>query len=326
MIIGITGATGNLGRRLVQYLLTRLGADDTVRCLVRTLPSHTGQGPQDSRIHYVQGDLSQSHSLEQFATGLDVCVHLASLVSFANARQYHAVNVAGTALLCEILMRAAPNCRLLHCSSIAVLRRNARFTWLNTDYANSKFAGDQVVKNYRQQQGLHGNIIYPGLIYGPEDNNFIPTLGRYLKKGVVFFIRGGERHCPAVFIDDLCELFWQVITRSPASGRDFIGVGQQEVGVHEFIGELATLMHLAKPSKVVPKWLLMPLAIAMDKLYQWAGKKHAPMISMRSVDLLSINLSPQLVAEFNRDFWRPQTTAQAGLQQSINWCLEQHLL
>ncbi|HRH79214.1 MAG TPA: hypothetical protein PK129_17865, partial [Cellvibrionaceae bacterium] len=135
-----------------------------------------------------------------------------------------------------------------------------------------------------------------------------------------------ERHCPAIFIDDLCALFWQVISRAPACGRDFIGVGQQEVGVHEFIGELATLMHLAKPSKVVPKWLLMPLAIAMDKLYQLAGKKHAPMISMRSVDLLSINLSPQLVQEFNRDFWAPQTGARAGLQQSLNWCLEQRLL
>lgn len=322
MIIGITGATGNLGRRLVQFLLGRLGPQDSLRCLVRTAPN----GPPDGRIEYVQGDLSQPHSLEAFAKDLDVCVHLASLVGFATASEYHGVNVAGTALLCELLMRHAPQCRLVHCSSIAVLRRNARFTWLNTDYANSKFAGDQVVKNYRQQQGLHANIIYPGLIYGPEDNNFIPTLGRYLKKGVVFFIRGGERHCPAIFIDDLCALFWQVISRAPACGRDFIGVGQQEVGVHEFIGELATLMHLAKPSKVVPKWLLMPLAIAMDKLYQLAGKKHAPMISMRSVDLLSINLSPQLVQEFNRDFWAPQTGARAGLQKSLNWCVEQRLL
>ncbi|HMY40419.1 MAG TPA: NAD-dependent epimerase/dehydratase family protein, partial [Marinagarivorans sp.] len=202
MIIGITGATGNLGRRLVQYLLKRLGSNDSIRCLVRSIPT---QPLHDARLSFVQGDLNNSHSLEQFATGLDVCVHLASLVSFATAREYHGVNVAGTALLCEMLMRQAPNCRLVHCSSIAVLRRNSRFTWLNTDYANSKFAGDQVVKNYRQQQGLHSNIIYPGLIYGPEDNNFIPTLGRYLKKGVVFFIRGGERHCPAIFIDDLCE-------------------------------------------------------------------------------------------------------------------------
>jgi nucleoside-diphosphate-sugar epimerase len=323
MIIGITGATGNLGRRMLQYLLKRISAQDSIRCLVRTVPA---QHLQDARITYVQGDLSQSHCLEHFAKDLDVCVHLASLVSFATTKEYHAVNVAGTALLCEMLLRHAPNCRLLHCSSIAVLRRNQRFTWLNTDYANSKYAADQVVKNYRQQQGLQTNIIYPGLIYGPEDKNFIPTLGRYLKKGVVFFIRGGEHHCPAVFIDDLCELFWQAISKAPASGRDFIGVGKQEVGVHEFIGELAELMHLTKPSTVVPKWLLMPLAITMDKLYQLAGKKHAPMISMRSVDLLSINLSPQLVQEFNRDFWQPQMAVHAGLQQSLHWCKERQLL
>jgi nucleoside-diphosphate-sugar epimerase len=322
MIIGITGASGNLGRRLVQYFLSHLGAEDKIRCLVRKLP----EGVTDDRITWVQGDLSQSHTLEHFTQGLDVCVHLASLVGFARAEEYHRVNVAGTALLCEMLLSHAPQCRLVHCSSIAVLRRNHRFTWLNTDYANSKFAADQVVKNYRTQQNLHSNIVYPGLIYGPEDKNFIPTLGRYLKKGVVFFIRGGEQHCPAVFIDDLCELFWQAALKKPASGRDFIGVGQQEVGVHEFIGELAQMMHLNKPSTVVPKWLLMPLAIGMDKLYQLAGKKHAPMISMRSVDLLSINLSPQLVEEFNRGFWAPQMAMHNGLQLSLRWCKEQKLL
>ena len=150
MIIGITGATGNLGRRLRSFCSAALGPQDSLRCLVRTAPN----GAQDGRIEYVQGDLSQPHSLETFAKDLDVCVHLASLVGFATASEYHGVNVAGTALLCELLMRHAPQCRLVHCSSIAVLRRNARFTWLNTDYANSKFAGEQVVKKLSPTAGL----------------------------------------------------------------------------------------------------------------------------------------------------------------------------
>lgn len=324
MIIGLTGVTGNLGRRLLEYFLARLGPQDQVRCLVRKMPH--GLGTFDKRIIWVQGDLSQYAALEVFTTGLDTCVHLASLVGFASCEEYRAVNVDGTALLCETLMRTAPNCRLIHCSSIAVLRRNHKFTWLNTDYANSKYAADCVVKNFRNQQGLSANIIYPGLIYGPEDKNFIPTIGRYLRKGVVFFIRGGERNCPAVFIDDLCDLFWQVLLRSPASGRDFIGVGQQETGVHDFIGELATQLRVKKPHTIVPKWLLLPLAICMDKLYQVCGKKHAPLISMRSVDLLSINLSPQLVAQYNGDFWSPQMSMQNGLQRSLSWCREKNLL
>lgn len=323
MIIGVTGATGNLGRRMLQYFLSRLGPHDEIRCLARTIPA---EASPDQRITWVLGDLSQRAALEDFAQGLDVCVHLASLVGFARAEEYRAVNETGTALLCEVLLRTTPNCRLIHCSSIAVLRRNQRLSWLNTDYANSKFAADTVIKNYRSQQGLSGNIIYPGLIYGPEDNNFIPTLGRYLKKGVVFFIRGGEQNCPAIFIDDLCELFWQVVKKAPASGRDFIGVGQQELGVHDFIGELAQMMRVKKPTTVVPKWLLMPLAIAMDKLYQFRGKKHAPMISMRSVDLLSINLPPSLVAEYNCGFWAPQMAMHNGLQLSLNWCREKNLL
>ena len=173
MIIGITGATGNLGRRLVQFLLGRLGPQDSLRCLVRTAPN----GAQDGRIEYVQGDLSQPHSLETFAKDLDVCVHLASLVGFATASEYHGVNVAGTALLCELLMRHAPQCRLVHCSSIAVLRRNARFTWLNTDYANSKFAGEQVVKIIANSRAYTPILFIQGLFMGRRIIILFPPWG-----------------------------------------------------------------------------------------------------------------------------------------------------
>ena len=51
------------------------------------------------------------------------------------------------------------------------------------------------------------------------------------------------------------------------------------------------------------------------------------MISMRSVDLLSINLSPQLVQEFNRDFGRRKLALVRATTNPFNWwCVEQRLL
>jgi nucleoside-diphosphate-sugar epimerase len=323
MIIGITGVTGTLGRRLLNHVLKKITLNDRVVCLIRS-PSSKRQSlhPQ---VQWVIGDLENGDALQEFTQGLDVCIHLASLVGFARKQDYQRVNQNGTEALCQMLLKHAPKCRLIHCSSISVLRRHSRLTILNTDYANSKFLADQQVKAYGLK-GLHYNIIYPGLIYGPEDKNFIPTLSRYLRKGVVFFVKGGELHCPAVFIDDLCELFWQVVSAQPASGREFIGVGPQEVGIHDFIRTLANHLQIKVPHFTVPKWSLMPVAIALDKLYQALGKTRAPMISMRSVDLLSIELSPDTVAQYNGDFWRGVTPSLQGIQRSLSWCKQRDLV
>jgi nucleoside-diphosphate-sugar epimerase len=327
MNIGITGVTGNLGRRLLGYLLARLNDSDQIYCLVRDTEKAQAMHQHSARkIIWVRGEITNASAVIDFVEHLDVCIHLASLVGFANKQDYERVNQTGTETLCAALVSLNPKCRLIHCSSIAVLRCNPKKLWLNTDYANSKKAGDAIVKRYADAYGLQHNIVYPGIIYGPEETNFIPTLSRYLKKGVVFFINGGEKHCPAVYIDDLCELFWQIIIKHPKSGQHFIGVGPQDYGIHQFISQLATGLNLPAPKIKLPKWLLLPIAIAMEKLYQVLHSTKAPLISKRSVDMLSINLSPALVHQYNQDFWTAHTGMDEGLQASLQWCKEQELV
>jgi dihydroflavonol-4-reductase len=327
MNIGITGVTGNLGRRLLGYLLARLNDSDQIYCLVRDIEKAQAMHLDSAhKIIWIKGEIDNASAVIDFIEHLDICIHLASLVGFASKKDYAQVNKIGTETLCAAIAALNPRCRLIHCSSIAVLRCNTKTLWLNTDYANSKSAADAVVKRYADRHNLHNNIVYPGIIYGPEETNFIPTLSRYLKKGVVFFINGGEQHCPAVYIDDLCELFWQVIVKHPASGQHFIGVGPQEYGIHQFISELATGLNLRAPKLTLPKWLLLPIAIAMEKLYQLFNSTKAPLISKRSVDMLSINLSPELVHQYNQDFWAPKVKMTEGLETSLKWYKEQNLV
>ena len=324
MNIGITGVTGNLGRRLLDHFLARLSDNDKIICLVRNLK--ISEKYRDDRITWIEGDINNSEALERLLESLDVCVHLASLVGFASKQQYNQVNKEGTESLCAAINRCNPKCRLIHCSSIAVLRRHTKKLWLNTDYANSKYDADCVVTRFSEECGLHANIVYPGIIYGPEDTNFIPTVSRYLKRGVVFFVRGGEHHCPAIFIDDLCELFWRVVSKTPANRQHFIGVGQQEYGMHQFIRELAVELGVSQPRLTLPKWCLLPLAIVLEALYRLVNSSKTPLISKRSVDMLSINLSPTMVRAYNQDFWLPRVTMKKGLEASIGWCKTQKLI
>lgn len=323
MKVGITGATGNLGRRLLTFL-DGLNPDHSldIRCLVRSperLPkTHRG-------VTHVVGDFSNPQTLTEFVRGLDVCIHLASLVGYGRPRDYYKTNVQGTKALCEAIFKINPRCRLVHCSSIAVLRRHPRWTWLNTDYANSKHQADEWVNDFRAR-GLKASIVYPGLIYGPEDTHLVPTLAHYLRGRKLIFLSGGEHHCPAVYIDDLCALFTQVALNPDTPQQDYIGVGPQEDGIHGFIAKLARRINAPVPRLKLPKSCLIPVALIGELWYLTRRKAQFPTVSKRSVDLLSINLSPNLVQRYNGELWHANTPMDQGLDLAVQWCRDQKLI
>jgi len=295
-----------------------------ITCLVRD-PSRLPEELR-SKVSVIEGDLQDESALQRFVNGLDVCVHLASHVGYGTVEQYRKTNIEGTENLCKAIRDHNFTCRLIQCSSIAVLRRHKLFSFLNTDYANSKSVADQCVAYYQRWAGLNTCFIYPGLIYGPEDTHLVPTLTKYLRRGILFYISGGEQHCPAVYIDDLCALFIHAIETDLRNGEQLIGVGPQEFGIHQFIAELADAVGVTAPSVTLPKWLLTPVAIGSEFIYKLLRIRRFPTISRRTVDFLSINLPPQLVGHYNGKHWQARTNARDGIREAVRWCREKQLI
>lgn len=316
--IGITGASGSLGKRLLRHLLNKHKDETNIRihCLVRNPESIKSVASEGCNI--VEGDLHNTQVLQTFVNNLDVCVHLASLVGFATTKDYHHTNVLGTENLCAAIAGVNPECRLIYCSSITVLRRNKIFPWFNTAYANSKHAGELIVNEYQRQFKLCVNFIYPGLIYGPGDTHLLPNLKRHLKKGSMFFITGGEVNAPLIYIDDLCELFSYAIFHRLENGKKLIGVGPQDVGIHRFIAMVATELGLSSPKVTLPKCIVSPTAIVLECIYRLLGKKNAPPISKRAVNFLSGQLDPKFVASTNGQEWTGKTRISEGLKLTLS--------
>jgi UDP-glucose 4-epimerase len=72
MLVGITGATGFLGQRLVRHLTER--SDLRVRALSRNISSELAE---HSNLEWFQGDLTSSRDCAAFVKGLDAIAHLA---------------------------------------------------------------------------------------------------------------------------------------------------------------------------------------------------------------------------------------------------------
>ena len=319
--VGITGATGVLGRRLVR----RLSAEGNValRCLVRS--PKRASWPHGQGVEVVHGSLAEGLVLETFVRDLDVCIHLASQVENASRAMYLSTNAQGTDALCRTILRANPSCRLVNCSSLAVLKRQERFDWLNTTYANSKYLADCSVERH-VARGLRATTVYPGPIYGPEDTKFVPAVARHLRSTHSFLVSGGSLHCPAVYIDDLCDLFRIVTLDATTVGRSFMGVGAQQGGMDALVGLVARRLGVKQPSRRYWKPMLWSAALVGERTCNALGVARAAPLTMRAVDVMSLSVDPAEVERTNRGLWRAVTPMDVGVANAVSWCHQQGLV
>jgi nucleoside-diphosphate-sugar epimerase len=313
-VIGITGGTGALGRRLTELAVKK---GFTVKCLVRNETKKNLLNHFDVEI--CDGDITKKESLKEFVKGLEVCIHLAAHVGHGTKKQYELVNIKGTENLCKTILDKNPKCQFIQCSSISALKAQRLFKFLSTHYGKSKLAGDQIVKYYATKEGLKATTIYPGLIYGPYDNHFVPLLIKYLKQKRVILITGGEKKGPVIYIDDLCNLFLTAAVDPNSIGNHYLGVGDLKIGIHDFIATLAKKLDCSFPKFVFPKAILMPIAIASEMLYSFLRIDKAPPLSKRIVGAFSINFNLD-INNFDQNLnWSPMVSVPEGIDRALEW-------
>lgn len=164
--IVITGATGYIGRHLVQELIRQGGW--RVKILSRT----KGRAAEFARdVEIVEGDLRAPESFRDFFEPGCVVVNLVYLREAGEA-----VNLTATRNLLEAC-QTAKVCRLIHCSTADVTGRapgtqitEASHCQPLTEYARTKFAVEQAVLD-AARAGLDAIILRPTAVFGPAGTN-----------------------------------------------------------------------------------------------------------------------------------------------------------
>lgn len=182
MKVFVTGGSGFIGARFVKLLD---GAGHRARCLVRETSDTRALRELD--VELVHGDVTDRDSLLQGMAGCDRVVHLANLYEFwmRDRTAFRRVNVDGTRTVMEAAL-ATGVAKVVHVSTMAVFGDAA---WPVTEtsepgprcfgeYARSKRAGDAVVWDLHEREGLPVVVVYPGAVVGPGDPK---ASGRYLR-------------------------------------------------------------------------------------------------------------------------------------------------
>jgi dihydroflavonol-4-reductase len=226
--IAVTGATGFLGRYVVEVLLGR-GAHvvGAVRSPDR-VPALVARGVEMRRA-----DLGNPVELEGAFRGMDAIVSNAALFSLSNRRwQDHAqTNVDGTRNVLTAAALAGVK-RVIHVSSVAVYRdggarvredaaqhdeRSAKLPW--TVYSISKALSEQLAWKLAAELGIELTAVRPCIIYGAHDPNFTPLL-RWLVWPPLTIVPAFAG-MPFVYAGDVAEAIARCLERPTSIGKAY---------------------------------------------------------------------------------------------------------
>ncbi|MBI2891086.1 MAG: NAD(P)-dependent oxidoreductase [Nitrospirae bacterium] len=186
----VTGASGFVGSHLVDALVD---AGWAVTATCRRRPSYLSR-QKYAGVRYVAGDLNTSDGLGDAAAGQGTVFHAGALFDFfASRKDLETTNVEGTRRLVETARRAGAK-KFLYISSGAIYGTGyenrlvaEKDPPLPTDkYAQTKWAGEQVVFEANGKDGLAVLSVRPGAIYGPGSRYGDAKALYLLKRGLLF--------------------------------------------------------------------------------------------------------------------------------------------
>lgn len=215
MKIFLTGATGFTGSRVVPLLLKN-GYE--VRCLYRASSDHSTLS--DSKIEWIQGDLSDTQALTSAMQGTDALVNIASL-GFGHA---------------DSIIRAAKDAGIKRAIFIST---TAIFTQLNAKSKKVRVAAELAIET----SGLKYTTLRPTMIYGsPRDRNMWRLI-RFIRYSPIIPVFGGGKSLQQpIYVDDVAQAVVSCLSNDKTIGNSYNIAGKHPLTYNEIIDTIARQM------------------------------------------------------------------------------------
>jgi uncharacterized protein YbjT (DUF2867 family) len=244
-MILITGATGFIGR----YLVARLAAQgERPRCLVRDVKRAANILPAD-KVELVQGDTTQSASLEAAVREVDTIVHTAFITADRKqsaGNHYGVTNVQGTANLIRVAKQAGVK-RIIELSGLGT----------RLDKPGSYMQGRYLAEKMLKESGLAWTIIQPSVLFG-KDAPFIKGLTDLIRTSpVVPLIGGGKTMFQPIYVEDVVTVIIKVLEDPErTSGKTYTIGGPAYYSFTQVIDALLRTMHKTRIKAYAPRPLV----------------------------------------------------------------------
>ncbi|MDZ4743282.1 MAG: NAD-dependent epimerase/dehydratase family protein [Verrucomicrobiota bacterium] len=319
--IFITGATGFIGRHLVNNLLAE---NHNIRIYCRDGQKARRLFGKD--IDYVQGDILDSASLVKAMQGCNQVIHLAGCYEFGHgaAARLYQTNVTGT----QNMMSAAWTNgveKMVHVSTAGFLGTgqkpiNERAFPLSPSifcpYKRSKWQSENIVLSWHRK-GLPVCIASPTCPIGDGDETPTPT-GRmildFLKRDFPFSCRTGIN---LVDVDDLARGL--VLTlKNGQPGERYI-LGHHNLWLSDFLKEISILTDIPAPKIHIPWGVIMAAGAACESWHLITRNTHSQRVCLETAILSRREQFFDMSKAAKNLGWTPSTPLKETLAKSIEW-------
>lgn len=327
-ILLVTGATGLVGSHFAEQARKK---GLRVRALSRA--GAATELLQEWGVEIVDGDLSNTESLQRACEGASVVVHCAAKVGdWGPTEDYRRINVDGTRALLDAALAAGTLKRWVQISSLGVYEGTDHYgtdesTPPNTagidGYTLTKVESEQLVVNYIRDRELPGTVLRPGFIYGPRDRTVIPRLMERLSTGKFAYLGATDKLMNNTFVGNLCEAIWLAIDRDDQQGEVFNIRDPRAVSKKEFMETICEAANYDIPEKIVPLHVARFLAGAMEKIWKLLRKDSAPLLNSARIKFLGLNLDFSIEKARHDLGYQPSADFSDAMKQTVAWFLDQ---
>jgi len=319
----VTGGGGFLGKAIVKRLVE---AGENVRSFSRSFyPELKSMG-----VDQIQGDIGDNAAVIKACNGIQTVFHVAAKTGvWGNYKDYYKTNVIGTENViaaCNIHNIS----RLVYTSSPSVVFNGMDMKGVDgsvpysdhfhAHYPKTKAIAEQLVVSASTDK-LRTIILRPHLIWGPEENNFVPRI--IAKAGWLKVVGNGRNLVDTVYIDNAADahiLAAENLDKNPDISGNVYFISQDEpVLLWGLINAILKAAGLGPVKGSIPKQMAWLLGAAFEFLYKILHiKKEPPMTRFVAYELATSHWFD--ISAAKRDLgYSPRVSTKEGLRLLENW-------
>jgi nucleoside-diphosphate-sugar epimerase len=315
MAVLVTGATGFLGRRVVDRLLARGH---------RVVATGRRRELAPAGVPFRYADLERDAS--GVCDGAIAVVHCAGLSSaWAPYARFEAANLRGTERLLSEAEGAGIS-RFVHVSTSSVYAR-ARDQYAVAEtarlpkrpanaYVATKLAAEHAVRRSR----LPHVILRPRGIFGPGDTSIFPRLLRALGTERLPVIGSGRTLGDLTYVNNVAEAAVLAVEADrSALGETYNVTNAEPVRIWETIAELARTLELPPPRRRLPLRVALAIAGALELRSLATPGRPEPLLTRYTVTLLGCTTTLDPSRAMQKLGYRPAVSMREGLDRFVAW-------
>lgn len=298
MKVGVTGATGFIGGRLLRRLLKE---GYQVKCLVRD--QNKAKAIEKIGAEACLGDLADPKSLEDFPQDCEHIYHVAALVSeWGKKYDFYKNNVQSTRTLLEASEKHGVK-RFIFVSSSTVVwtvsfwkthdLKNIRETYPYPEkysdlYNESKSMAEKLVLRFNNSKNLETVVIRPSNVWGVGDKVILPRIVKVAKKGLLIPMGSGKNVITPCHVDNLVESLMLVTTKDGVAGKTYFINDGKKVEYYDFLKDQLNAAGISwGPKYRIPYKVGYIIALLMEMLYKLIKSPNPPVLTRFAVAALS---------------------------------------